>query len=98
MQHPWDYISVLLGGAGLGAILKWLDSRGKTRHYTMGMVDQAVQTAFSGLNDEIMRLNAQITEMRKLHQNCESALERAWLEQDKLRCRIEELERGKNAE
>lgn len=67
-------LALLLGGGGIGAVLKWIDDRSKTRAYTLGVVDKAVDTAMRSVTREVERLNTEIDKMRVKHARCETEL------------------------
>lgn len=57
-----------LGGGGVTQFFHWLNNRQKTKAYTMGAVDHAVQTAMNLVTDRLTRVEAQ-------HEDCEAKLD-----------------------
>lgn len=62
------------GGGGMSAFFNWLGSRSKTKAYTMGAVDHAVQTAMSSVTGQLERTEARLEAVEGQHKECEDAL------------------------
>lgn len=62
-----EMIASALGGGGMLKFADWLNSRQKTRAYTMGAVDHAVETALKAVTDRLQVVEAQ-------HAHCDAEL------------------------
>lgn len=94
MEHPWDWLVAVLGGGGLGAVIKWADERGKGRSYLMGAVDKAVQTAMGSLENEVRRLGEKVEDCEKHREECETKLTEERRAREKIQRQIDKLLEG----
>lgn len=62
-----EMIVSALGGGGLSQFGHWLTTRSRTKAYTMGAVDHAVQTAMTVVTDRLEKVEKQ-------HAECETSL------------------------
>lgn len=65
----WEMVLSALAGGGGTKFLDFLTSRSRSKAYTMGAVDHAVQTAMTLVTDRLERVEAQ-------HEECETNLEK----------------------
>lgn len=75
---PWEIIggvaSSAVGGSGVSAFFNWMTGRQKTKAYTMGAVDHAVQTAMSSVTGQLDRTELRLEVVEKQHHECEANL------------------------
>lgn len=81
-NHAWQLGVAALSGGGIGWLTNFLQDKTKSRAYTMGAVDAAVQTAMKAQNEtidrlqeEINRLQKEVDSLREAHANCGERLE-----------------------
>lgn len=72
-----EMVASAIGGGGLSQIANWLTARSRTKAYTMGAVDHAVQTAMTLVTDRLEKVEAQ-------HAQCETNLREVRAEVDAL--------------
>lgn len=78
------------GGGGVSSFFTWLGSRSKTKAYTMGAVDHAVQTAMTLVTDRLAKVEGQ-------HEACEDSLREVRSELAERKAEIDRLMSGRVA-
>jgi uncharacterized protein YlxW (UPF0749 family) len=84
-----------VSGTGVSAFFNWLTGRQKTKAYTMGAVDHAVQTAMSSVTGQLDRTEKRLEVVEKQHDECEANLSAVRADLDKT-IRHHERERARD--
>lgn len=88
---PWgEMIASAVGGGGVTKAFEWIASRGRSKAYTMGAVDHAVQTAMTLVTDRLEKVEAQ-------HEDCQDKLQEVRDDLAAAKAEIDRLMQGRVA-
>lgn len=93
-----ELITGALGGGGILKAADWLNNRAKTKAYTMGAIDHAVETAMGSVTGQLERTDARLMNIEAEHRQCrddlaavQSRLDASERDRAELRAKIDEL-------